>query len=163
MRSRKRMRRRTQKLQDDVSTSTKEACWYDATANMSELKDYCNKWEGTQWLQCLDIFSFHRGLSRVCGVHTCASFDIRLDRRRHDVTTKRGCLLLLALGMALVPGAFVGAAPPCSLYVWLSSSQHKRHMAEYGPYGDQSMLKIRLSNLIVRNMAGRGAKKGYKG
>ncbi len=42
------------------------------------------------------------------------------------------------------------AGPPCSLFVWLSSSVHKRRPGRL--LGDTSVRKVRLSNLIVENL-----------
>eukprot|EP00435_Cladocopium_sp_Y103_P027927 s1052_g6.t3 len=53
---------------DDVLSSQNENSWFDAEAHMSEMKDYCKKW---QWLEFLDVFSFAQGMSRAVGVHTC--------------------------------------------------------------------------------------------
>lgn len=49
----------------------------------------------------------------------------------------------------LVPRALVVLGPPCSLFIWLSSSVHRRSL--YRPDGDTSRLAVRLSNAISRN------------
>lgn len=45
----------------------------------------------------------------------------------------------------------MAAGPPCSLFIFLSSSVHKRH--QLGPRGDESNLKVKLSNLLTENLA----------
>lgn len=119
------MKNRAAKLKDDVLSSGGESTWWDAFAHMNELEQYCQDFQGSQWLDVLDIFAHGRGMEGVVGSHTCTSFDIRLERVRHDLTTRRGTLMLLGLGMSLTHGALVTAAPPCSLSIFISSSVHK--------------------------------------
>ena len=139
---------------DDVLCGVPEKEWYDASKHTDELHRFCRNWKGMPSLDCLDIFSFYQGMVAVCGAIRCAAYDIRLDEDNHDITSKKGVMMLLGLGMMLTMGALVTCAPPCSLHVWLSCSVHRRHMPEYGPYGNVSRMKVRLSNLIVRNMVG---------
>lgn len=142
------------RVQDDVLASQEEHAWFDASACVDELHLFCQNFRGTRWLEMLDVFAFAKGMAEVAGTRTCVSYDIRLDGVRHDVTTRRGVMLLLSLGMSLVHNALVTCAPPCSLHIWLSSSIHRRHMAAYGPYGNRANRKVRLSNLILLNMVG---------
>ena len=141
-------------MKDDVLTSINEEQWYDAMGNMAELKEYCRAWTGQRWLSIMDMFSFEQGMKGVAGSTVTSSFDIRLDKKRHDITSKRGVFLLLGLGMAMVCGALMCCAPPCSMSVFFSCSVHKRHLPQYGPLGDVSNAKTRLSNMIVSNMVG---------
>ena len=67
----------------------------------------------------------------------------------HDVTAEAGFLALLDLAMRLVPGGIIVGGPPCSLFIFLSSSFHRR-----GPGHEQvdtSKLPVRLANVIVDN------------
>ena len=67
----------------------------------------------------------------------------------HDVTAEAGFLALIDLAMRLVLGGIIVGAPPCSLFIFLSSSFHRR-----GPgheQGDTSKLPVRLANAIVDN------------
>jgi hypothetical protein len=50
-----------------------------------------------------------------------------------------------------LPFGMLAAGPPCSLFIWLSCSVHKRHL--YGPAGDQSVPKVALANIITENLA----------
>ena len=66
-----------------------------------------------------------------------------------DVTAEAGFLALLDLAMRLVPGGIIVGGPPCSLFIFLSSSFHRR-----GPgheQGDTRKLPVRLANAIVDN------------
>ena len=139
---------------DDCQSGGCEADWYDAHNHIEDLHAYCRAWKGKPWLQCLDIFSFHCGMQKVLGSMTSSAFDIKLEPEKHDITMKRGVLLLLALGMALCEGGLVTCAPPCSLFIFLSCSVHLRYLPQFGPYGDPSNYKVRLANLIVKNMVG---------
>ena len=136
---------------DDTSCSIAEESWFDASEHMTEMIEHCKGWQGRQWLEILEVFSFSAGIAKCKSVKTYVNFDIRTDGKRHDLTTRRGVYLLLSLGMSLVSGALVTAAPPCSLFVWLSSSVHRRNKGPYGPYGDVRRYKVRLANLIVKN------------
>lgn len=139
-------------LDDDTACTGSENQWYDATLDSQGLKDYCQAWAGTRWLDMLDVFSFHEGMKQQAGTRTCVSLDIRLNPV-HDLTTKRGMMLLLGLLMALKHGALLALAPPCSLFIWLSCSIHLRHAV--GPYGNLRNRKVRLANRIVLNTAPR--------
>ena len=50
-----------------------------------------------------------------------------------------------------LPGALLAAGPPCSLFVWLCCSVHRRH--ELGVRGDERNVKVKLSNYITENLA----------
>jgi len=127
--------------------------WYNAHKHLEDLHSYCRTWQGKPWLKSLDVFSFHCGMQKIMGSTTSSAFDIKLDPQ-HDITMKRGVMLLLALGMALYDDGLVTCAPPCSLFIFLSSSVHLRYLPQFGPYGDLSNFKVRLANVIVRNMVG---------
>ena len=134
---------------DDTSCNGPEEDWYHAASHTDELIQYCQDWKGSQWLDCLDLFSFHQGMSKELGHAVSTAIDIRLNECAHDLTSKRGVFLVLALLLALIPGGLLTLAPPCSLYIWLSSSVHRRHVL--GPYGNVRNLKVRMSNCIVIN------------
>jgi hypothetical protein len=74
--------------------------WYNAHKHLEDLHSYCRTWKGKPWLKSLDAFSFHCGMQKVMGSTTSSAFDIKLDPQRHDITMKRGVMLLLVLGMA---------------------------------------------------------------
>ena len=136
---------------DDVLSSSVEANWFNAWEHIDEMKKYCADWRGHRWLQVLDVFSYGQGMRAVVGTMACTSYDIRLDRKRHDITTRRGVFLLLGLGLCLAHGGLITCAPPCSMSIYLSCSVHMRHLL--GPLGNTANFKVRLSNRIVLNMA----------
>ena len=51
----------------------------------------------------------------------------------------------------LLPNAAVLLGPPCSLFVYLSSSLHKRSIL--GAWGDVRIKSVRMANQIVKNTA----------
>ena len=58
---------------------------------------------------------------------------------------------MLSLLLTIVPNGISVWAPPCSLFVWLSSSIHRRSMAN--PLGDVRQFLVRLGNCIAKNAA----------
>ncbi|CAE8602990.1 unnamed protein product, partial [Polarella glacialis] len=83
--------------------------------------------------------------------HQAESFDIKTGGQLHDMVSKTGFLHLMHLGLRLVDGGIVVGGPPCSLFVFLSSSVHMRHI--FSPSGCPWNDKVRLANQIVRNVA----------
>lgn len=140
--------KKIKKVDDDTACAGPESSWFDAAANAEQLRQYCNSWTGQRFLEILDVFSFNEGMRHVAGTKVACSLDIRLSPK-HDLTSARGVLLLLAMLMSLVHGGLVTLAPPCSLFVWLSCSVHLRH--KMGPYGQTKNYKVRLANRIVQN------------
>lgn len=67
----------------------------------------------------------------------------------HDVTAEAGFFALLDLALRLAPGGLIMGGPPCSLFVFLSSSVHRRGVGH--ELGDASRVQVRLANLVVEN------------
>ena len=86
----------------------------------------------------------------MIGSNTAAVYDIARDPLC-DFTSKRGFLVALSYMLSLQIGGLIMAGPPCSLFVFLSSSVHKRSTC--CPEGDTSNASVRMANLIVRNLA----------
>ena len=84
----------------------------------------------------------------ACG-YSAKAFDILIDAS-HDLSSKAGFFVCLAACLTLLPGGLVLAGPPCSLFIWISCSVHRRHEL---PLGDTSRAKVRLANLIATNTA----------
>ncbi|CAJ1379183.1 unnamed protein product [Effrenium voratum] len=53
------------------------------------------------------------------------------------------------MGLRLVQFALIVAGPPCSMFIFLSSSQHQRHI--WGPCGNPFDRATQLANLIASN------------
>lgn len=57
-------------------------------------------------------------------------------------------------GLKLKEKALIVLGPPCSLFIFLSSSNHKRDARYgFGPEGDTSKYNVRLANRIASNAA----------
>lgn len=80
-------------------------------------------------------------------------FDIRRGGIEHDLSSKQGFRNLFLLGLRLLCGSMLVLGPPCSMYIFLSSSQHLRHI--YGPLGNPRDFATALANVIATNTASR--------
>ena len=103
-------------------------------------------------LTCLDLFAGSGAVSKAFSEsgHSTVSYDIVIDPSC-DFTSKKGFLNAVLLVLRLESGGLIMAGPPCSLWIFLSSSVHRR--SDDCPEGDTSNRKVRMSNLIVRNLA----------
>ena len=102
-------------------------------------------------LTCLDLFSGDGAVAAAftAAGHSAAKFDIATDAHC-DLTVRSGFMMAVSLVLRLKEGGFIMAGPPCSLWTFLSSSYHKRTLER--PQGDESNMKVQISNLIVRNL-----------
>ena len=66
-----------------------------------------------------------------------------------DISKQSGFFALLGLALRLQEHGLILAGPPCSLFIFLSSSVHKRSVSN--PHGDCTRADVRLSNLVVTN------------
>ena len=136
---------------EDTATTIDEGAWYHAEEHLQEVINFIQNYTGPRDLHMIDLFSAsEQGFDTfVRAGFRAQSYDITNDEQ-DDVTTKEGFYRLLRYLLELVPGGVVLAGPPCSLYVFLSSSVHRRTIAR--PLGNTDHTKVRLSNLIVSNM-----------
>lgn len=113
------------------------------------MRDY----QGVRNLCCLDVFGFSGSMAKhwTKKGFPAIQYDIALNPRSDDLLGKRGYLHLTRLGLRLVQGAMVILGPPCAMNIYLSTSVHKRHI--FGPEGDTSNKRVRMSNLLASNMA----------
>lgn len=65
----------------------------------------------------------------------------------------------MACWCRLLPNACVLMGPPCSLWIFLSSSLHKRSL--WNTWGDCTQRCVRMSNQIVRNVVPRPGLEHY--
>lgn len=78
-----------------------------------------------------------------------SQFDIATGGPSEDITSKAGFYSLVLMGLRLVQFALIVAGPPCSMFIFLSSSQHQRHI--WGPCGNPFDRATQLANLIASN------------
>lgn len=107
---------------------------------------------GCSDLHGIDVFGGDQG--RVCKAFQkqnkrAALYDILAGRQDHDLSTRRGFEYLLLLALRLLPGAMLVLGPPCSMFIFLSCSQHLRHL--YGPMGAAWGRTTALANTIAIN------------
>ena len=125
---------------------------FQAAEHTEELQAYVDSWQGPSDLQCLDLFGRSQAIAkqfRKRGYRALA-WDVALDSAM-DITTSAGFINLLCCGLRCMDNAFVPAGPPCSMWIFLSSSCHKRH--SLGVFGDPCNLATQTANLIVENLA----------
>ena len=129
--------------------------WFDAhcfSDSISNVVMNFNVSDERRTLDVLDLFAGHGSVSKAFkSVGYCAaSYDIHNDTRC-DFTSKTGFMQAMSLMLQLRSGGLIMAGPPCSMWTFLASSVHCR--SNQCPEGDTSNKKVRMSNLIVRNLA----------
>lgn len=139
---------------EDVSTSVSESQWYHAAAadHRDDLLREVESFAGERDLDGLDLFSRSRSIEasfRQSG-YRAAAFDIALSAE-HDLTSERGVRQALQQVLRLREHGLIFAGPPCSLFVYMSSSVHCR--TSRCLLGDTRNFRVRLSNLLVENLA----------
>ena len=101
------------------------------------------------WCQCLIRSCRMSKAFQKDGAKTVA-YDIMHDPGM-DIVTETGFYVLLGLLLRLMPSSFTMWAPPCSVFIFLTSSLHERH--RFGPWGNLAHYVVRLSNRISINCA----------
>ena len=77
------------------------------------------------------------------------TFDIVHGGALSDLSSKGGFENLFYLALRLVANAIIVLGPPCSLFVYMSCSQHLRHI--FSPWGAPWDYATALSNTIAQN------------
>ena len=124
-----------------------ERFWFDASA--VPLPEPCMG--NLPALVCLDLFAGGGAVVQAfeAAGHAARAFDMATDPAC-DITREAGFRLALSLVSSLQKGGLLVAGPPCSLWVYMSSSVHRR--SKHAPEGDVANAKVRLANLVVRNV-----------
>lgn len=104
-------------------------------------------------LSCLDLFSASAKLAKSfrAASYRSANYDIQTGGWEADISTRTGFSRLLCLGLRLLGASLIMCGPPCSMFIWMSCSQHKRHI--YGARGFPGDKMTQLANCIADNMA----------
>ncbi len=87
------------------------------------------------------------------------TFDIVHGQALHDLSSKGGFEHLFYLALRLVAKAIIVLGPPCSLFVYMSSSQHLRHI--FSPWGAPWDYSTALANTIAKNTVPRLLLQGF--
>ena len=99
-----------------------------------------------------DMFSGQGEAAKTWGQrgYNIRSYDIASDPMQ-DLTTEHGFYDALTTILGLLPGALILLGPPCGLWVFMTSSVHKR--TRRNPIGDTTRLVVRQANCLVRNLS----------
>ena len=127
---------------------------FQAADHMNEILDFLVSFRTDsccRWIDVLDLFS---GKGAVLVEATlqklkCKTFDILADRDE-DLSSKIVFFLCLGLILRMRPHSIIMAGPPCSQWIFMSSSQHCR-TADV-PYGDCSDKAVCFANVVVANL-----------
>lgn len=89
-------------------------------------------------MDAIDLFGGNKGRIAIAlgnKGYRAITFDIVKGGKFHDLSSKCGFEVLFHIALRLIfNAALVVLGPPCSMFIWLSSSQHLRHL--FGPWGD---------------------------
>lgn len=136
----------------DTASSVPWGQTFHAAKVVHDLEKYVDGWKGCQDLHALDLFGRSGRISTMWNGQgfRALAWDLALDSCM-DITSRSGFGHLLECGLRLVDNSVIVAGPPCSMFVFFSSSNHRRH--EVGIMGDPNSPPTRLSNLICENMS----------
>lgn len=137
---------------EDMTASLPESSWFVADDFENELLERARSFTGSRTLHCLDLFGFSGKVSQIWSKQGYESerYDILRGGRSEDILGKRGFLNLMRKGLSLLPAGVIIGGPPCCMFIFLSCSVHQRHA--FGPQGNTGVFKVRMANLIVRNL-----------
>ena len=140
------------KVIQDTFSSVPAMHRFNAWFHLDELLRFVDQYQGASDVHCIDLYGRSQTIKNewISHGYRALAFDLLLDPE-HDVTTKAGFWQLVMMGLRLLPHGFICAGPPCSLWIFLSSSVHKRK--KYGIYGNPKSAVTQLANLIVENTA----------
>lgn len=137
----------------DTATVSPEAGWYCSETDWPGIRSFCRTWVGDRNIDMVSVFDRSKRMSstwRDAG-HSSTEYDIAHDPVQMDICTRVGFYYLLGLLLKLARGGFSMWAPPCSLWIFLTSSLHKRSAS--CPDGNTDHFSVRLANRIAINAA----------
>ena len=135
----------------DTASVASEAEWYRAEEDWETVRSHCKAWNGIRDLSLVSVFDRSK---RICKMwedhgHKAEAYDIAHHEIAMDICSRVGFFTLLNLLLRLVPNGFSFWAPPCSMWIFLTSSLHQRHVYGYG--GDLKQFSVRLANRMAAN------------
>jgi len=140
---------------DDQATDVSEANWFNANSHWEAIAKHCKQTVSKEPFGKYSLVSVfdeshrvlntwaHRGLKAV-------AFDIK-RKKEDDILSKRGFFSALGMVLQLAKAGMLVFAPPCCMFIYLSCSQHLRHV--YGAMGNKADFQTRLGNRIALNTA----------
>ena len=132
-----------------MASSAQDPTLFDARFHLEAVLSYVMAWAGQRNLHLFDMFSGEAQATRTFTKYgfRAGHFDLA---EGDDITDRRGFFRCLDLLLSLVVGGLVLLGPPCSLWVYMSSSVHRRS-ARNKFVGDTSKYVVRSANCVVRN------------
>lgn len=123
---------------------------YDASRDLDRIEAYVNNHAGGN-LQTYDMFAGSSNFYFECLKENMQTrrFEILVDKRQ-DIWTRHGFDDALDSACCLIPGATALVGCPCSWWIFMSSSLHKRKKLD--PVGDTTCDGVIQSNLLIVNV-----------
>ena len=121
---------------------------FDCRMHLPAILAFVRGWHGERFINFFDLFSGAAQATRSFKArgYVTRNFDVEQGQ---DLLTHKGFYEALDIVMALTVGALVLLGPPCSLWVFMANSYHKRK--KYNAVGDVSKFPVRCANMLVRN------------
>ena len=122
---------------------------WDARHHLAEVLEFTNSFAGDRTLHFFDFFSGVGEATKTFrskGYEAC-NYDLE---EGDDVVSKSGFFKALGIILMMVQSGLILLGPPCSLWVFFSSSFHKR--TKHNAAGDENKRAIRDANTLVRNV-----------
>ena len=132
----------------DTDSSTPEEDWFHASEHINELEKFKQAAVTDRCLYMVDLFSASGMAAATFEKNGYVSKPIDI-LRGHDITSRAGFFAIFTACWAAMRGGLILAGPPCSLFIFLSSSMHRRSAAN-DFLGDTRHAKVRLSNARLR-------------
>ena len=141
-------------LADDMVIGVAYADVFDATQNLQGIAQRLASMDAAgveRDLYALDLFAGQCAIRDAFLMENlpAVGMDVKFGGALHNLLTHDGFWHTAKTAMRVKPFGLCMAGPPCSHFVWLSQSWHRR--SETTPEGDTTRLKICMSNLLVSN------------
>ena len=121
-----------------------------ASQHLPEIAEYVRNWNGPRTTAVLDFYNGAGNFKKVAvhRGHDADNFDCANDRTQ-NVCIREGFFKGLDKILQVILWGLIMWGPPCSLWIWLSSSVHMRTCAN--PAGNLGNNLVQISNLIAEN------------
>ena len=129
----------------------RDAGMFDARFQLPDVLSFVQEFRGPRNVHFFDFFSGVGQATKTFrerGFRT-QHFDLS-DGPQYDITCRVGFIWALTIILSMVPGGLILLGPPCSLWVYMSSSYHGRNLAN--PEGDCRREGVRAANMLIRNV-----------
>ena len=124
---------------------------YNALDHIATIEREIANFNSRRDLSCLDMFGGSGNFAHVFGDAGYKSivFDMASGGEAHNIITKDGFFTALRYVLRLKVGGLMPSGPPCSMFVFMSSSLHRRSLRN--PEGDTRTNRVKTANIIVYN------------